>query len=314
MDSAPSPWILKLANLMRQVWFVLPVSVFASVAIYILIHTLMDFPFPISIGISVSIIIPLVVALPIYLLVATLHRQIESQNQQLRELNEQKTVLMSLIAHDIRSPLATLQQTIRSAAYDERFRQRAIDMLPTLDQRILGIISLLDSLLAWSRGSFDKTNHTAEVQLQHMATDVIAQLDDAIQDKQLAVSNRIDPELTASTHAELLSLVLRNLIVNAIKFTPDHGRIDIHGQLQGSQLCLTVADTGIGMDDQTLARLFTSEHITSHPGTHGETGSGIGLLLCKQLLHGLGGSIHAESRPGQGSSFHLTLPYIQPGI
>ena len=99
MDSAPSPWILKLANLMRQVWFVLPVSVFASVAIYILIHTLMDFPFPISIGISVSIIIPLVVALPIYLLVATLHRQIESQNQQLRELNEQKTVLMSLIAH-----------------------------------------------------------------------------------------------------------------------------------------------------------------------------------------------------------------------
>ena len=57
-------------------------------------------------------------------------------------------------------------------------------MLPTLDQRILGIISLLDSLLAWSRGSFDKTNHTAEVQLQHMATDVIAQLDDAIQDKQ----------------------------------------------------------------------------------------------------------------------------------
>lgn len=310
MNSAPRPWILKLANLMRQVWFVLPVSILASVGIYILIHTLMDFPFPISIGIGVSVVIPLVVALPIYLLVGTLHRQIESQNRQLGELNEQKRVLMSLIAHDIRSPLATLQQTIRGAAYDERFKQRAIDMLPTLDTRIHRIISLLDSLLAWSHGSFDGEAQTREpVRLQQLADEVIAQLDEALQAKQLTIRNGIAPELAANTHAELLSLVLRNLITNAIKFTPEHGRIDIDGHEQGRELTLSVTDSGIGMDPATLARLFSGQSTTSRPGTAGETGSGIGLLLCRQLLHGIGGTLQAESRPGQGSRFHIHLPH-----
>jgi signal transduction histidine kinase len=308
MNSAPRPWILKLANLMRRVWFVLPVSILASVAVYILIHTLMDFPFPITLGITVSAIIPLIVALPIFLLVGTLHRQIEAQNRQLGELNEQKTVLMSLIAHDIRSPLATLQQTIGAATYDERFTQRAIGMLPIVDERIKRIISLLDSLLSWSRGSFDQQGQAAlQVPLQRVTDEVISQLDDAIRAKQLTVSNGIAPEASANTHAELLSLVLRNLLTNAIKFTPEHGRIDIDCRERDGQLCLSITDSGIGMDPATLEQLFSGRPLTSRRGTGGETGSGIGLLLCKQLLHGIGGNIRAESRPGRGSTFLVTL-------
>jgi two-component system sensor histidine kinase/response regulator len=309
MEDTQPPRLICLAQAIRNPWLATVVAASGSVAFYIFIHYLLHLPISLTTGIFISIIIPFIIGHPIFVLVSAQNSHICKQNHQLKELNEQKNVLLSLIAHDMRSPLAQLKQTLDFAAEDSDYAKEAVADFPAINRRVDKTLGLLDNLLTWSRGAFHaNTGAVEEVALSSLIDDLAEQLQEPLQEKQLVLHNHIDAPLTLHTRADLLKLVLRNLISNAIKYTPEHGHIDIDCQAEGRGLCLSVSDNGVGMDDKTLGKLFGSERISTQPGTRGETGSGIGLLLCKQLLHSIGGSIRAESQPGQGSTFHVCLP------
>jgi len=308
-QNTPPPRLLCLVGDIRNPWLATALAILGSSSVYILLHFLLHLSLPLTTGVFISATIPLLIGHPFFLLISAQNRRIRRQNHQLKALNEQKNVLLSLIAHDMRSPLAQLKQTLDFAAEDSDYAKEARADFPAINQRVGKTLQLLDNLLTWSRDSFQpEAGATEKVSVYSLIDDLNEQLRENLQDKQLTLRNHVDRGLTLHTRADLLKLVLRNLITNAIKYTPEHGLIDINCHLDGQKLCLSVSDNGIGMDEQSLGKLFGNGRINTQPGTQGETGSGIGLLLSKQLLHSIGGQIRAESRLGQGSRFHICLP------
>jgi len=171
----------------------------------------------------------------------------------------------------------------------------------------LNALELLDSLLGWSRSQL-KREVLPAIYPYHLADDLLKQLHEQIHAKSIQIDNRIAPSLHLPLHDKVLSLVLRNLLVNAIKFTQDEGCIVLTCKHDDEQTRICIENNGVGMSHETLQRLFSHHPVGSSLGTHGETGSGIGLLLCKQLLHSIKAEIHADSTPGHGSRFEIRLP------
>lgn len=125
--------------------------------------------------------------------------------------------------------------------------------------------------------------------------------------KKLKISNEIPQELMVYTDRNLLSMVIRNLMMNAIKFTHKQGEIKLTSSQQGDTITVCVQDNGVGIGKEDLERLFDTQSHYSKMGTANEAGTGIGLLLCKEFLELDGGSIWAESEQGKGSAFKFTL-------
>jgi len=110
----------------------------------------------------------------------------------------------------------------------------------------------------------------------------------------------------------MIAAVLRNLMSNAVKFTPEDGSITILTAIEGSNVHLGVSDTGIGMPPEEVDKIFTLESVKSLSGTDGETGTGLGLQVCKDFVEQLGGKISINSKPGEGTEFQVTLPISGP--
>jgi two-component system, sensor histidine kinase and response regulator len=115
-------------------------------------------------------------------------------------------------------------------------------------------------------------------------------------------------EIEILTDMDILNTVLRNLVSNAIKFTNTGGKVEIMAALNEKQIEITISDNGIGMNDATIQTLFDISTNTTLPGTANERGSGLGLILCKEFVEKLDGSIWAESEVGKGSEFKILLP------
>lgn len=123
--------------------------------------------------------------------------------------------------------------------------------------------------------------------------------------------NSIDRNYIVLAEADMINSVLRNLITNAIKFTPNGGSIDIDAEAGKSYLYVSITDTGIGMDKKTLDTLFDIDSKKSRPGTNEEEGTGLGLILTKEFIEKNGGDISVKSVPGKGTTFTFSLPFMQ---
>ena len=126
--------------------------------------------------------------------------------------------------------------------------------------------------------------------------------------KNIELTILIPDNLTLTADKDMLKTILRNLISNAIKFTPKCGRIELHAAHGLRQVEIAVRDNGIGMAKKNLDNLFKLDIINSTPGTENEIGTGLGLMLCSDFVKKHGGKIWAESEPGQGSTFKFTMP------
>jgi signal transduction histidine kinase len=127
--------------------------------------------------------------------------------------------------------------------------------------------------------------------------------------KNIELSINLDHDLTVFADINMMKTVLRNLISNAVKFTPQDGTITVSAkQLLDTSIRIAVSDTGIGMSREIMDKLFRLDQKVSRPGTHGESSNGIGLILCYDLVKKLGGEILVESREGEGSTFWFTVP------
>jgi len=129
-----------------------------------------------------------------------------------------------------------------------------------------------------------------------------------IKAKFIEIDSQVNPDMKIWTDKNVLSFVIRNLFANAIKFTPEKGKISIGVTAEGDTMKIKITDTGVGMSEETLSHLFKDRIMTTQVGTSGEQGTGLGLLLCNDMIKKVDGFIKAESELGMGSTFSITLP------
>lgn len=217
-----------------------------------------------------------------------------TREQELERLNENKNRILSILSHDLRSPLNSLRGVLDLAAGSGLSRHEENDILKRISQQVFQMTELLDTTLHWSRSNF------AGIHPDHQLVDVkdivcryLELYDETIRDKQICVENAVQSAFGILSDPEILAIILRNLISNAIKYTPKGGTIRIIDVLNGGTYKLTVENSGKGISRERIDQLKSGAY-TSEPGSQNEKGLGLGLKLCQQLLDRVGGRLEIE--------------------
>lgn len=239
--------------------------------------------------------------------VKELQHSTESKNNELAIINAVKDKLISMIAHDVRSPLTSLQNTLYLTR-EKILNEHEFDKLSLmLDSDIRHLISMLDNTLLWAREQIHALKINKEVfNLHNMAEDVLALYNQTIQDKKLVINNHIPPELQVVTDKEIIHTVMRNLVSNAIKFTGSGKQIIIQTEHDTGKILVSVSDEGSGISDDILEKIGKKEFISTR-GTNNEKGTGLGLMFSLDLLSKLGERISIKTIAGQGTSITFTV-------
>lgn len=233
---------------------------------------------------------------------------IEQQNEELENLNHEKNRLFSMISHDLRSPLNSIQGYLELLSYGLLNEQEKAKIESELLNHTRQTQDMLANLLSWSKSQLQGTN--ADLQPLNFYKTVSTTLDmmmTVATKKGIRLTNAIDPEVLVKADADMLQLVVRNLVHNAIKFTPTDGEISIKTYTEGKECLVSIKDNGLGIPDDKQADIFSLK-IRSAYGTSKEKGIGLGLFLCRQLVELQDGRIWFTSKTGQGSEFMLALP------
>ena len=238
-------------------------------------------------------------------------QKIELQNQELSALNETKDRFFSIIAHDLRSPIAAFQGIGDQINYF--LKKEAYDRLSHLGVAInhssLQLSNLLDNLLNWSLSQTGKIPYRPKtIILKDIAEEVLALFESNLLAKKISINLKIDPNQTVFADERAVSTVFRNLINNAVKFSEPNTGIEINASKSVDDfLKIDFKDEGVGMEANQQTRLFEIDK-DSQDGTKGEKGTGLGLILCKELLTANHGRISVNSESGVGSTFSVFLP------
>lgn len=237
---------------------------------------------------------------------------IESETK-LKELNATKDKFFSIIAHDLKSPFngilgfsEMLKKEVRNLDNDSI--EKFTDIIHSTALQAYG---LLENLLEWSKTQQNGLSfEPRKLLLRNLISDEMAGLKLNADQKDISLLNETDEELLLTADEKMLRTVVRNLISNALKFTPKGGvvRVDARGAEADTEV--TVTDSGVGMNHDTLEKLFKIESSFSTRGTENERGTGLGLLLCKEFVEKHGGKIWGISEKGKGSTFKFTIPIL----
>ncbi len=240
-----------------------------------------------------------------------LNREVSGQNHELAQLNRVKNQFLSIISHDVRAPLTSLQGAISLVRLDALSGAERQLVLDRISGQVQQNLLLLDNLLHWTSCQMNGLRlHRTAVDLRDVARENVALYAPVAEQKGIAVHCALTAPLPVHADAEMIRTVVRNLVNNAVKFTPRGGTITLEGALHPGRVQFTVHDSGVGIPPERLARLF-DEAAESTPGTGQEKGKGLGLRVCREFIHHHQGRLWAESSPGEGSAFHFTLPKDQ---
>jgi signal transduction histidine kinase len=232
---------------------------------------------------------------------------------ELRRLNQAKNRFLSIIAHDLISPFGAFIQLSRILVekIDSLNENEIKEYSELIYKSASNIFNLIDNLLQWSRAQSGKLNYNPELlTLANIFNSVIQIYKPLADKKNIKIISNIEEYLKAYADPDILSTVLRNLLSNAIKFTPDNGIITLAAKTSGKMIEVYISDTGVGMDKKEINKLFQLDNNFSKQGTNGETGNGLGLILCKEFVEILGGTIGVQSSKNAGSTFWFSIPGI----
>ena len=239
------------------------------------------------------------------------NQKIAESEQALRLLNAAQNKFFSIIAHDIKNPFHTVlgYSYLLSNDYD-RFTEKELRKFANdIHHSTNNIFKLLQNLLDWSRSQTGNlTVSPTETDLNRLLNNSLGILNALAEQKKIQITHEYPEEIKVYADPLMLEVVLRNLINNAIKFTPQNGEIKITAQQTQNEVKICIADNGVGISDEDVANLFRIDSKVKRRGTNNEDGSGLGLILCKEFVDKNNGVIWAESSPGKGSAFYVTLP------
>jgi ligand-binding sensor domain-containing protein/signal transduction histidine kinase len=236
-----------------------------------------------------------------------------NQRDELTQLNNTKDKLFSILAHDLRGPFNTIIGF--SDLLLKNVNNYTIDKITTqvgyIRDASVNTYNLLHNLLQWSRAQQGIIGFEPEkVTISEIIAPELEMLIQQAGRKEIAIKvNSIGVEKQVSVDTNLFNTILRNIMSNAIKYSPKGGIIVMTVNFEDSQLNISVKDQGTGIDDETKKTLFKINKHTSKPGTLGEKGTGLGLILCADFIHKHNGKIWVESEMGKGSIFYFSIPY-----
>ncbi|MBD2715428.1 tetratricopeptide repeat protein [Microvirga sp. STR05] len=242
------------------------------------------------------------------------NRAISRQKEELGRLNRTKDTLFSIISHDLRSPLSSLYSMFSLMTMGTLSPERMAMHTERLGRTLDVTLRLLDNLLNWSASQMQSDKIQPEkIYLQGVTEEALALLLSDAERKSILFLTDLPDSCIVRADLNMVRLVLRNLVGNAIKFTPQGGSITISArQLQNAHWEISVADTGVGISAQDAAKIFGAQGHHTTLGTAHEKGTGLGLRLCKEFVERNGGHISFESTPGQGTTFRFSLPAAAP--
>jgi signal transduction histidine kinase len=241
---------------------------------------------------------------------------LENNERELRILNAEKDKFFSIVAHDLKSAFNSMlgfsDLLIKNFDnYDQDKKKKFVDII---QQSIQNTYKLLENLLVWSRAQRGIIDYNPEIHNLYLMTDeTIGILQQTADNKAVSIINSISESIFVHVDKNMVLTILRNLINNAVKFTPKKGEVKISAVHIKSDdhlpfVRIAVKDNGIGIKKESLEKLFKLSESLSTKGTDNEPGTGLGLILCKDFVEKHGGEMNVESEPGKGSIFEFTLP------
>jgi PAS domain S-box-containing protein len=234
--------------------------------------------------------------------------KLREQANQLSGLNQLKDRLFSIISHDLRSPLLSLMEIIEMTDEGMVSEEEFKSFLPHLSKNIGYTSGLLENLLSWSKSQLGgETVNPVSFDLKNVIKNKISIFEKKTTEKGIDLSESIKTHTMVFADKDMIMLVLRNLIANAIKFCSKRDKISISAEQDDHTITVCVTDTGIGIKSENIEKLFGLTAFTTR-GTDNEQGTGLGLLLCKDFIEKNNGKIWVESTLGEGSKFYFQVP------
>jgi len=242
-------------------------------------------------------------------------REIQRYNRQLQEINAAKDKFFSIVAHDLRGPLGTIAGMIElmAANLDSFSKEQMHTLVHTLSTTAGNTYKLLENLLEWAKiQTGSKKPQPQEVNLIELINRLRPLNEEMARQKGISIHFFDSEPPTVRCDREMTGTIFRNLLTNAIKYSFEGGTIRVDYQVQAGFAIFSVSDTGVGMSNEQCVNIFQTDKSVSTKGTNNETGTGLGLILCKELVEVQGGKIGVESIEGKGSRFYFSLPLATP--
>ncbi|MCX6244941.1 MAG: ATP-binding protein [Bacteroidetes bacterium] len=236
--------------------------------------------------------------------------QIEHQKEELEHLNATKDKFFSIIAHDLRSPFNSILgfSDMLLSGFREYDQDKIEKYLTNIKDSSRQAFELLQNLLFWAR------SQTGTLEFKPVPFDLKERIEENIfmvksqaEKKSISITHSAEEGQTASGDVNMIDTVLRNLLTNAIKFSAKGSSVTVQVRESGDKFEVTVKDSGVGIAEENLARIFRVDSKFTRQGTEKERGTGLGLILCKEFVERHGSTIHVESEPGKGSEFRFFL-------
>ena len=238
--------------------------------------------------------------------------KLKESESKLKQLNATKDKLFSIIAHDLRSPFNSILgfSDLLNENIDSQNIEESKKYIYQINNTAKFTLNLLDNLLTWAKSQTGQIEFKPQILiLSEFIQDSIESSEASAKIKEITINYVQSKDFKVYADPNMLQIILRNLISNAIKFTYPNGKIDIKALKTPSKIEITVSDNGIGIDEKIKNKLFDLDSNTTTVGTRKEKGSGLGLILCDELVKKHGGQIWVETELGKGSDFIFTLPF-----
>lgn len=240
-------------------------------------------------------------------------QEIEKSREELTNLNQKKDLIFSILSHDLRSPLTTLKGFLSILIDDHDLTQADIKKhASNIRNSVTSSLDLIDNTLFWSLSQTGNISYTpTRFSLNDMLQKIGNLYQLMVEKKQIKLSIELSETITLFADENMAYVSLRNIVSNALKFTPPGKAVKISAFTKDAMGVIVVEDEGIGMSQSYLAKLFTEEQLPLIKGTHDEKGTGIGLILCRKFIQMNNGKLHITSAEGKGSRFSIEFPLAQ---
>ncbi|MDY6802002.1 MAG: tetratricopeptide repeat-containing sensor histidine kinase [Bacteroidota bacterium] len=240
--------------------------------------------------------------------------EIAKQNSELLEANKTKDKLFQIIAHDLRSPLISIDSIAQLIPIwiEEQDYDSLKKLSKTLELSVTNLLTLIDNLLNWALSQQGRIPYKPQmINVKELATEALALYQSAAELKNIKLINEVKEDVLTFADKNMIHAVLRNLLNNAIKFTPDGGTVKVELSVKSDMAEISVKDTGIGIEEKYKEKVFEIAHCNGN-GTKGESGKGLGLFFCKEFVKINRGEIFIDSKINQGTTITFTLPLYKP--
>ncbi len=242
-----------------------------------------------------------------------MEEDMQISRQKLFEANQAKDSFFSILAHDLKSPFTGILGFSEFLVNDinDLTLEEIAEFANRINSSARAILDLLNNLLDWSRIQTNRLEYSPEnININEIMFNVNSIVVPITHQKGLEYIYEIESDIMLFTDRSMLETVFRNLISNAIKFTPRGGSIIVTGEVSGDVMRFSVSDSGVGMEQETMDKLFNLNELVTTSGTENEKGTGLGLKLCYEFVKRHGGVLTVESRPGEGSTFSFDIPVV----